>query len=224
VADQAVIERAPFASRDLGRGWVEAEMVNNVERDDPFAGVGTEGAEAIRRARATRGLRALDEGRAWRRRRDGALVVLRLEAFGGDPSAERAHRSAWSEHGEATLDALWRHRWVERGRTPGWVEAGRRAPEEWPTVATTPADPAAPEGPTLGDVVDWVVVEDHTEAATRGAVACYEHLTIWAGRGHAIVVARHDLGDDLDAVLLRVARRTWAALHVGLAAPASPDR
>jgi hypothetical protein len=197
-------------------------MVNNVERDDPFAGVDAEGAEAVRRARAARGLRALDEGRAWRRRRDGALVVLRLEAFADDPEAERAHRAAWHEHGEATLDALWRHRWAERGRAPGWIEAAWRPPDEWPPALA--AEPAAAGERALSDVVDWIVVEDHTEAAARESVACYQHLTVWAGRGHAIVVVRHDLGDDLDAIAHRVAGQTRAALLRGLGDVRSPER
>jgi hypothetical protein len=199
-----VVEAAALARHELGAGWVDVPMVNNAERADPF---GTDDDSAVvRAARDARRLTALDEGRAWRRRRDGALAVLRLEAF-ADPD-EVAHRAAWRDHGLGALDATWRERWRERDRDPGWIEA------HWhDDPPTPPAGDLAPLGlDALADAVDWAVVEDHTDAARRDVVACYQHLTVWAGRGHAIVVVRHDLGTDVDEPARRLALSALGAL------------
>lgn len=151
-------------------------MVNNAERLDPYGD--DPASEALRAVRARRRLCALDEGQAWRRRRDGALAVLRLEVF-EEPDASD-HRAAWHEHGPACLDAVWRARWRERDQEPGWIEARWRAE----TDARLPA-------------VDWLRVEDHTGVRDDpSAVVVYEHLTVWAGRAVAVLIVRHELGSD----------------------------
>lgn len=181
--DQAWAEDLALPRSCLGRGWLDVAMVNNAERREPLAGPA---AVAVLAARAERGLVALDEGRAWRRRRDGVLAVLRVEVYAdGD---DEVHRSAWRRTAEAGLEDTWRERWRERGRQPGWVEA------RW---MPAPAGPAH-EG---GGRVDWVHLEDHTEAAELDAVMAYEHLVAWLGRAQATLTIRHVDGLDLDEVV-----------------------
>jgi len=147
-------------------------MINNVERVDPY---GDDPASArLRAARALRQLTALDEGQAFRQRRTGALAVLRLEVFASPDSG--GHRAAWQDDGVACLDALWRQRWRERDREPGWIEA------RWVD---------------RGAVVDWITVEDHTDTPATDVVVRYEHLSVWSGRTLATVTIRHDQGQDV---------------------------
>ena len=143
-ADQRVAESALLHRRDLGRGWIPVPMVNNDERVDPY---GDDDASAeMRAARDALVLTALDEGQAWRRRDDGALVVLRVEAFAGDAAAIRAR---WSDLAEPCLDAVWRQRWREREREPGWIEARWRTPSDRPDRLR----PASPVEEILGPPV-----------------------------------------------------------------------
>ena len=75
--------------------------------------------------------------------------------------------------------------------------------------------------PAMADLVegsvDWFRVEDHTDPTGSGRVQCYEHLTVWAGRGHLVVTARHDLGADpaelAAAAVATVAHDLGRALH-----------
>jgi hypothetical protein len=181
-ADQAWAEDLVLPRRCLGRGWVDAAMINNVERPDPLAGPAS---APVLAARAARGVVALDEGRAWRRRRDGVLAVLRVEVLGS--ADDVAHRAAWRSTGEAALEDTWRTRWQERDRQAGWVEA------RWvPVDGTGPLDPHR---------VDWLHLEDHTEAAEHDAVMAYEHLVVWLGRAQATLTIRHREGLDLDDVV-----------------------
>jgi hypothetical protein len=181
--DQGWAEDLALPRRSLGRGWLDVAMVNNAERADPLTG---SAAAAVLAARAAREVVALDEGRAWRRRRDGVLAVLRVEVYRS--ADDRDHRAAWRATGEPALEDTWRERWRERGRTPGWVEA-RWVP--------------SPEVPSLGavDRVDWLRLEDHTEAAEHDAVMTYEHLVVWLGRAQATLTVRHLAGLDLDDVV-----------------------
>src|SRR5690606_31406324 len=145
-----------------GRGWIPALMINNAERLDPY---GTDPASVeLRRVRGSLVPTALDEGRAWRRRSDSALAVLRVEAFASDAAPLR---SAWTEHGERCLDAVWRERWLERDREPGWIEARWRGAEQRPDRlrSGSPVESAATTD------VDWLTIEDHTGAAEADAVA-----------------------------------------------------
>lgn len=182
-ADQAWAEDLVLPRRAFGRGWLDAPMVNNEERREPLAGPA---AAPILAARADRGLVALDEGRAWRRRRDGVLAVLRTEVYAS--ADDRAHRSAWRVSAEAALAETWRARWQERGRQPGWVEA------TW--VPASGGD---------GGPVDWLHLVDHTDAAEDDEVMAYEHLVVWRGRGQATLTIRHVEGLDLDDVVASVA-------------------
>lgn len=198
--DQRLVERALLDGRDLGRGWRSAPMVNNVERLDPL---GSDEASALVRAeREARRLTALDEGRAWRKRSQATLAVLRAETFA--EVDDTAHRTAWRTHGAAALGATWRERWLERDREPGWIEAVAVPPTERPDPlhAFAEADPA--EGAPRA--VDWFRLEDHTGG---GEVTCYQHVTMWVGRGHLTLIVRHDLGDDLGPASAAAA----AALH-----------
>lgn len=193
-----------MATRDLGRGWQSVPMPNNAERLDPHGS--DDGSAILRAARKDRVLTALDEGAAWRHRKDRVLIVPRVEAFAsGD---DRAHRAAWTEHGTACLDAVWRERWRERDVVPGWIEARWKADDAIAEVA-----PAGNEtGAALGQI-DWITVEDHTSTPTSGTVDRYEHLTIWCGRALATVTVRHDDAIDVDlvsaAVGLAAYRRIW---------------
>lgn len=210
-ADQALAEAAHLVRADLGRGWIDVPMVNNLERIDPLGG--DEASEAVRVERAARRLTALDEGRAWRQRTEASLAVLRVEVF-ADPD-EQGHRAAWRAHAEESLDATWRERWRERGHTPGWVEA------RWVDAAGHPErfvdddlrqelTPAA-LGAVLG-AIDWLRIEDHTDPTGAGQVTVYEHLTAWAGRAHGTLTVRHDHAHQLDVVAGRATAALWRRL------------
>jgi len=189
VAEAELLDR-----HTLGKGWRPAHMVNNAERARPLGD--DPDSDAVESARSARQLTGLDEGRAWRHR-DGGLVVLRSEVYAdeADGSAS-AHRSAWLEHAERALGATWRERWRERDREPGWIEA------RWM---------GSVDAPILGNRCDWLRIEDHTASAGAarsggdGAVTVYEHVTVWLGRRQATVVIRHDVGLDLDDVVERCA-------------------
>ena len=49
--------------------------------------------------------------------------------------------------------------------------------------------------------VDWLRLEDHTEAAEHDAVMAYEHVVVWSGRAQATLTVRHVAGLDLDDVV-----------------------
>lgn len=162
-------------------------MVNNAERREPLVGPA---AAPVLEARAERGLVALDEGRAWRRRHDGVLAVQRTEVY--TSADDRAHRSAWRTAAEVALAETWRERWLERGRQPGWVEAA------WVAAPTDLERWAA-------DRVDWLHLVDHTDASTDDVVMAYEHVVVWLGRAQATLTIRHVEGLDLDEVVVSVA-------------------
>lgn len=184
-------------------------MVNNVER---ARSLGSDPAsERIEAARALRRLTGLDEGRAWRHRDAGSLVVVRSEIYADDdPGAAAAHRAAWTADAEGALDATWRERWRERDRDPAWIEARWVRPDPV-TGDDEPPGPDRPDRPDLGPACDWLRIEDHTTAVgavRRGRpapVTVYEHLTLWGGRRQVTVVVRHDIGLDLDDVVARCA-------------------
>ena len=204
-ADQAFVEAPFLATRALGRGWQTVPMPNNAERLDPHGD--DEHSAAIRAAREQRVLTALDEGAAWRHRKDRVLVVPRVEVF--REVDDRVHRVAWQEHGTQCLDAVWRQRWRERDVAPGWIEA------RWkPDDAVSVVAPTDDEGRAAFDQIDWITVEDQTHTATTGTVDRYEHVSVWCGRALATVTIRHDDVLDLDATTVRVSlaayRRLWA--------------
>lgn len=195
-ADQARAAAEVVTTRSLGRGWRPMVMVNNTERMQPF---GTDPASAaVEDARRRRRPTGLDEGRAWRHRDAGTLLVVRSEVYADEePGAAERHRTAWRDHAEPALEATWRERWHERDQTPGWVEARWVDPED---------------GVALDDRCDWVRIEDHTDAVATvrrpGApdtVVVYEHLTVWSGRQQVTAVVRHLVGLDLDDVVERCA-------------------
>ncbi|WP_426572419.1 hypothetical protein [Aquihabitans sp. McL0605] len=196
--DQAFAERPLLARSDLGKGWQSVPMFNNAERLDPHGD--DPASEELRTIRARRRLTALDEGAAWRLRRAGVLAVVRTEVFADDDPADRAaHRDAWDRLGTICLDAVWRQRWTERDRAPGWIEALRRRGDR-PAVA----DLSAPAGSTEADApdpVDWITVEDQTGTVESGLVTQYEHLTLWRGRALVTLTVRHGQGDDVDDAL-----------------------
>ncbi|MGN6695346.1 MAG: hypothetical protein ACTHN0_14315, partial [Aquihabitans sp.] len=187
--DQAFVERPFLAGRDLGRGWQAVPMPNNAERFDPHGD--DEHSVLLRAERDRRVLTALDEGAAWRHRKERVLVVPRIEVF-RDPD-DRRHRAAWQEHGPACLDAVWRERWTERDVAPGWIEA--RWKDDADLDAAAPTDD---EGRAAFGQVDWISVEDHTNTAASGTIDRYEHLTVWCGRGLVTATVRHDDALDLD--------------------------
>lgn len=198
--------------RQLGRDWVDATMMNNQERLDPLGH--DDASMAIRAARADRGLMALDEGRAWRRRKESTLLVSRVEAF-ADPD-EGQHRHVWRAHAEAALDATWRLRWQERGLAPGWIETRWVATDERPgALHSFGADPHPPEP---AGSVDWLRIEDHTGHRGAHTITLYEHLTLWAGARHGVLIMRHDL--DVEVADAAVAAAV-AALE-RLRRPAAP--
>lgn len=190
-ADQAFAERPVFQAKVLGWGWQSVEIPNNDERLDPYLDDEPH-SDALRTVRARRRLTALDEGWAWRHRDDRSLVVSRVEVF-ERADVDGAHRSAWREHGTGCLDAVWRARWRERGREPGWIEA------RW---AVEP----------LGADVDRIVVEDQTGVHETGNVVEYQHLTVWSGRAVATVTIRHDQAVDIGATVRTVADHVPLAL------------
>lgn len=210
-ADQDLAERTTLERGDLGRGWQEVPMVNNVERLDPLGD--DPGSTAVRDARLRRRITALDEGRAWRQRTGGSLAVLRLEVFAN--ANEQDHRAAWRHHAEDSLDATWRTRWRERDVAPGWIES------RWVDTSDRP-DLFEVEGSTRTDgdgsstraraAIDWLRIEDHTDPAGDGQVTAYEHLTVWAGRFHVTVTIRHDLDHPVDEVAARAAAVLWRRL------------
>jgi len=59
---------------------------------------------------------------------------------------------------------------------------------------------------------DWLRVEDHTDPRRQGVVSVYEHVTLWAGRAHAVVTVRHLVDQDLDVVVASVAAVLLARL------------
>lgn len=191
--DLAWARGLPLGRHQLGRGWTDAPLLNNDAPARPFEP--GPAADPVLAARAARRPSAVADGRAWRRRRDGSVVVLRVERFAdpcGPPDGAR-HRAAWQAGGEACLEETWRTRWAERGRTAGWVEARRLDP---------PADDA-----------DHLRVEDHTGDGTD--VTVYEHLTVWAPGALASATVRHRLGEDVDDVVARL----LPVLRAGLARP-----
>jgi hypothetical protein len=202
--DQAFVEAPVLERRDLPRGWQTVPMPNNAERLDPY-GVDP-GSVAVREARDRRVLTALDEGAAWRQRKERVLLVVRVEAF-ADPD-DRAHRAAWRTHGTDCLDAVWRERWKEREITPGWIEARWKAEDDVGAVA-----PIDEEGRGALGQIDWITVEDQTGTNDTGVVARYEHLSVWCGRGLVTLTVRHDDALDLDAISMGAAlaayRRLW---------------
>jgi len=192
-ADQAFVQAPVLNRRDFPKGWRPIPMVNNVEVLDPYAG---EGAAAIRAARAARVLSALDEGVAYRAR-NRQLLVLRIEAF-ADPD-ETAHRQTWLSDGPAALTATYQVRWSERDVVPNWIETRIRRPGDVPTDV----DPR----------IDWLRVEDHTDPKRLGTVSIYEHLTLWCGRGHAVITLRHELDQQVDDVARKIAEGVLTTLE-----------
>ena len=203
-ADQAFVEEPLFRVQDLGRGWQTVPMPNNEERLDPHGDDAH--SDALRAERDKRRLTALDEGAAWRQRKERVLIVPRVEVFA--EADDRAHRAAWRMLGPACLDAVWRERWRERDVAPGWIEARWKPDDQIDAL-----DPAHDEGRGAREQIDWITVEDHTTTAESGTVDRYEHVTVWCGRGLATVVVRHDDALDLDAATMGVAlaayRRLW---------------
>lgn len=198
-ADQEIVEADLLVARDLGRGWRPVAMPNNVERLDPH-GSGT-ASRQMRVVRERRRLTALDEGRAWRRRATGALLVLRAEMFAGDGSD---HQHLWSQIGAEVLTETWRERWEARGREPGWIEA------RWESTTS-------PEGSRAGSV-DRIRIEDHTGVGEE--VLVYHHVTVWSGRFHGVLVLRLPLGEE-DEVAVRGA--TDALIRAGISRRSDPD-
>jgi hypothetical protein len=203
-ADQAFVEQPFLGGRDLGRGWQTVPMPNNAERLDPHGS--DEHSMVLRAERERRVLTALDEGAAWRHRKERVLAVARIEVF--RDADDRTHRAAWQEHGPACLDAVWRERWSEREVVPGWIEARWKDDDDLDAVL-----PADDEGRAAFGQVDWITVEDHTNTAASGTIDRYQHVTVWCGRGLVTATVRHDDALDLDATTVRVAlaayRRLW---------------
>ena len=211
-ADQTFAEQLPFATRDLGRGWQTVPMPNNAERLDPYGS--DEASQLLRSAREERVLTALDEGAAWRHRKDRVLIVARVEVF--SLADDRAHRSLWQEHATRCLDAVWRERWQEREVEPGWIEA-RWKPEHAGAVGPHDGDHedrgADAEHDAAERQIDWITVEDHTSTSVSGIVDRYEHVTMWCGRAVATLTIRHDDAIDVDEVThdasMATYRRIW---------------
>lgn len=203
-ADQAFAEVPFLTNRDLGRAWQTVPMPNNAERLDPHGD--DEHSAALRAEREARVLTALDEGAAWRQRKERVLVVPRVEVFAAVD--DRSHRAAWREHGTGCLDAVWRQRWRERDVVPGWIEARWKPADDVEAVLPSDEEARAAFGQ-----VDWITVEDQTNTAASGTVERYQHVTVWCGRGLVTVTLRHDDALDLDATTVRVAlaayRRLW---------------
>ena len=201
--DQAFVEQPLLSARAWGRGWQRVPMFNNEERFDPYGDDAH--SDAVRTVRAARRLTALDEGAAWRHRRDGVLAVARLETFAAGDAAE--HRATWQEHGTACLDAVWRARWRERDRTPGWIEARVKAAEDLDALDLTD------DWRSLLEQVDWIVVEDHTGSTESASITSYEHLTIWCGRAVATLTIRHDQQLDLATTAVSAAVAAYRRLY-----------
>lgn len=191
--DQRWAETDRLSPRNLGRGWHQTAMVNNEERRSPLGSDAS--STRIEEARQARSPTALDEGRAWRHRDSGALLVLRTDVYGDalEGLADQ-HREVWRDQATAALEATWRERWRERGQEAGWIEA------QWVELPTSVPG---------RDRIDWLRVEDHSGAigvdrrVAPDAVVVYEHVTVWDGRRQVTLVLRHALGLDLDDVVLR---------------------
>ena len=213
--DQAIAESTLLYRRVFGKRWVEASMVNNEERLDPFPV--HPATDRVLAARQERQLTALDEGRAWRGLRPRALAVLRVEVFAsGD---DTTHRDAWRDDAPACLDATWRDRWAERDHPGGWVEA-RRMPIDEVTEACKSAVARWGGGASAADMVDaidWLRVEDHTDPSGNGAVSIYEYVTIWRERMLVTLTVRHGLDDDLTASVAAAVAHVVASLPLGAA-------
>jgi hypothetical protein len=194
-----VAELPLFDRAALGKGWQQVTMANNAERLDPC---GEDPASAVvRSVRDGRVLTGLDEGRAFRERRTGSLVVVRVELFADEGAVTAAdHRHVWQEHGVSSLEATWRERWRERDIEPGWIEVAPVGVAERPEPLHAFADVDPAPDPTGS--IDWCRVEDHTDPAHEavGRVLMYEHLSVWAGRALATITLRHELGTPGDAV------------------------
>jgi hypothetical protein len=175
--DQVHAERVAPSRVRLPRKWKPTTMMNNVEVFDPYEGV--ESASALVAARAERSRTALVEGDAWRGP-NRQVAVLRVEAFADRGVDLTDHREAWKRDGRACLLEMWRRRWIDREVEPAWIEVTPRVDVE--------ADPR----------IDWLRVEDHTNLADRTDVSVYQHLTLWAGRGVAVVTVRHLLDTSVD--------------------------
>lgn len=176
-------------------------MLNNFEVLDPY-GPGPE-ADRLRQIRADRGLTALDEGTAFRRRSTGSLLVLRSEVFA---RADEQHRDLWRTVAPAVLTETWRHRWAERDRQPGWIEA-RWVPDADP-------DDGAPDD--LADQTDWIRIEDHTGEGDD--VTVYHHVTLWVDRLVATLTLRIRFGEPVDPALwtaTRAVRDAWISRRSG---------
>lgn len=209
----------------MGKGWRPTQMINNAERTRPLGD--DPASDAVEEDRAARVLTGLDEGRAWRHR-DGGLVVVRSEVYADEvPGAAASHRAAWHEHAERSLDATWRERWRERDREPGWVEARWMWSGDDPAIGRAArcgggmhhGSEIASSAATLSAACDWVRIEDHTAAAGAarsagdGAVTVYEHVTVWRGRRQVTVVIRHDVGLDVDDLVVRCAHEVERRLE-----------
>ena len=168
--DQAFVEEPLLTTRDLGRGWQTVPMPNNAERLDPYGD--DPHSTALRAERDKRRLTALDEGAAWRQRKERVLVVPRVEAFAG--ADDRTHRAAWRMLGPACLDAVWRERWRDRQVAPGWIEARWKSDEEISVVG-----PTGEEGAGALGQIDWITVEDHTTTAESGTIDRAPIQSIW---------------------------------------------
>jgi hypothetical protein len=179
--DQARAERVAPSRIGLPRKWKPTTMINNAEVFDPYEGIGA--ADALVETRDRRGRTALVEGDAWRGPRR-QLAVLRVEAFADRDAGLADHRAAWIRDGAPCLVETWKQRWTEREVEPGWIEATRREDVD--------VDPR----------IDWLRIEDHTNLADPTDVAVYQHLTLWAGRGVAVVTVRHLLDTPIDDAAL----------------------
>lgn len=203
-ADQAFAEQPILDRRSLGSRWLDVPMLNNAERREPY---GTDDASTeLEQARIARTPTALDEGRAWRHRDTLTLVVARVEVYAA-PGDD--HRAAWQRLGVASLGATWRERWTERDQTPGWIEVVSVATGERPGALHAFTD-ATPSGAAAA--VDWFRVEDHTDPSGTGDVHLYQHLTLWSERAVVVLVARHDVGREIDDELNKVAAVALARL------------
>ena len=167
-------------ARTLGRGWRPVPMVNNAEQRSTPSGrrSGLRASSAAARAaggspRSTRaGPGAARPAARWR---CSAVEVVRRRR------PRRAHRAAWREHGEASLDATWRERWAERDQAPGWIEArwladvrtrtdlrrGRRRRSTGSGSRTTPIPPARARSPSTSTSRCGPAGARHADGAPR---------------------------------------------------------
>ena len=124
-ADQALAEADVLTTRSLGRGWRPVPMVNNAERLRPF---GDDAASiAVEAARVRRGPTGLDEGRAWRHRDAGTLLVVRAEVYAdAEPGVAASHRAAWREHAPPVVQRFVEHVRAQQRQSPPSKDAGAR--------------------------------------------------------------------------------------------------